>query len=285
MIRILFAIAALAAAVNAAGASPQADLDRAPQIVAAANSWHEGERIPPELRTYYHSPGDMPVPMDTESLMSEITNEALLAALAVDLGADRRCREGALTQGTYYAGPVRFFALIRARLDQQPNASDPWITEVLDRMARRHVVVDALDIRDSDMPAATASKVLDRIDADLKRGISWETVYRKYADEYGYKTGNRTKIGNLGHFVVFPDPAFGTFHYRSLPGEVLFTGQDVPRRLARLAYFEPSHLTPIMEAHVHDVLRLRDQDHKEWVLYQVQEVYEGRTQPPDVQSK
>lgn len=101
MFRIFFATAGRAAAVNAAAGSPQTDWDRAPQIVTAANSWHEGVRIPPELRTYYHSPGDMPVPMDTESLISGITNEALLATLAVDLDADQRCREEALTQGMW----------------------------------------------------------------------------------------------------------------------------------------------------------------------------------------
>lgn len=276
VIRSSLAILGVVVAVSAAATSPQTDWDRAPQIVADANSWHDGLGIPPELLRYYHSPGDMPVPMDTNSLFSQITNEPILATLAVDLGADPRCREEALTQGMYHAGPVRFFALLRVRLDRQPNTADPWLRELRERMARRHVVVDALDIRDHDMPAAMTSKVLDRIEADLKQGTAWDTVYRKYADEYGYQTGNRTKIGNLGHFVVFPDPALGTFHYMERPGEVIFSGADAPLRLSRLAFFEPSHLPPLMAAHVHDVLRLRDPAHKEWVLYQVQEVYEGR---------
>lgn len=40
----------------------------------------------------------MPTPMDSENLISAVTNLQLLAALVVDLGADAECREDSLTQ-------------------------------------------------------------------------------------------------------------------------------------------------------------------------------------------
>jgi hypothetical protein len=63
-------------------------------------------------------------------------------------------------------------------------------------------VVNALFIEDDDMPRETALKVLDRIKRELRDGTGWDVVYRKYADECGYRTSNRTKSGLLGHLVV-----------------------------------------------------------------------------------
>jgi len=265
-----------AAVSGVAGWPEPQDWVRAPATIAAANSWHEGKHLPRELRHYRHAKGDMGGPMDTEALIASVTNDELLATLALDLGSDSECREEALKQGMYRIGPVRFFELLANRLDHRPNSMDPWLIEVQSRLERRHVVVDALDIEDRDMPATEAATVLDRIEADLKRGVNWETAYRQYADEYRYKTGSRTKVGNLGHFVAFQDSALGRAHYEKLPGEIRWLGEELPRRLDRLAYLEPSHVPSLMKAHVGDVLRLRDRDHKEWVLYQVQEVYEGR---------
>ena len=282
MIRSVLILVGLFEGICADAASTQEALDRAPQIVAAANAWHEGQPIPPKLRTWYQSLGDLSTPIDTDDLINQIHNVSLLSALAVDKDADSRCREEAYQQGLYAVGPGRFFSLIVARLGLGSRPENQWLLDLRTRIARRHVVVDALDIRDSDMAAAKVSAVLKRIEADLKRGDPWDKVYKRYSEEFGYRTGNRTQIGNLGHFVVFPDPAIGTGYYEEQPGVIQWHGSPLPPRLGRLEYFEPSHLPNLMKANVHDVLRLRDSVHKEWVLYQVQEVYEGIGRPADV---
>ena len=102
-------------------------------------------------------------------------------------------------------------------------------------MARPHVVVDALFIDYSDMSGDETSRLFDRIAADLKRGQPWLSVYTRYSDEFGYKTSNRTSVGNLGHLVVFPDPKLGHGHYKSIgPHTIQWQGEPLPRHLHEL---------------------------------------------------
>ena len=61
---------------------------RAPIILQPANSWHDGDAIPPELRHYRKSPGDLPDPLDSENLIAKVTNLALLAAIVTDTAVD-----------------------------------------------------------------------------------------------------------------------------------------------------------------------------------------------------
>src|SRR5215467_7031957 len=121
-------------------------------LVSAANAWRAGEPIPVELRRYQESPGDMPVPTDTNSMIGEITNVPLLAALASDPLADPRSRELAYLQGMYVGGPTKFFAVLGPHLDAGKEANNPWLVELQQRVAQRHVVVNALFIEDADMP-------------------------------------------------------------------------------------------------------------------------------------
>jgi hypothetical protein len=105
-----------------------------------------------------------------------------------------------------------------------------WVNEVRDRMSRPHVVADALFIRYEDMSSQQALAVIGRITNDLRRGVPWPKVYKQYSEEFGYKTGNTTKIGVYGHLVVFPDPAApGSGHMSQ--GEVFeWHGTPLPRR-------------------------------------------------------
>jgi hypothetical protein len=217
----------------------------------------------------------MPVPSDSANLIADITNLPLLAALATDLEADPQCREDAFVQGTYLGGPIKFFAVLGRYLSADKDTSDPWIVELRGRVAQPHVVVNALFIEDADMPRDAALKVLDRIERELRSGAGWDTVYRKYADEFGYRTGNRTKIGNAGHFVVYPDPALGRGHFVKIPGGIVWKGEELPRRLSRLAYFDAAHLSSIMHLSPGDVVRLHSSIYSEYDLYQVEEVYPG----------
>jgi hypothetical protein len=249
---------------------------RVPIILQAANSWHEGEPIPTELQRYRQSRGDLPDPTDSASLIAEIENLALLAALSINLSADPQCQEDAFAQGMYAGGPTRFFEIVERDLIEANAWSNPWVSEVRSRIRQPHVVVDALFIRDADMPREQTNRVLDRIERDLRSGGKWKIVYTRYADEFGYKSGNTTKVGNLGHWVIFADPALGHGHFVDLgPDAIQWRGEELPRRLSRLAFFDASHLPAIMRSATGDILRLHSAEYHEYVLYQVQEVYPG----------
>lgn len=273
-----------AAWLLACEASAEDEWSRAPKVLQVANAWHTGNPLPPELRRFRQSEGDLPGPMDSSALISRVDNPSLLATLVVDSGVDLECREDALSRGLEAAGPTRFFNLLRSQIPVAASMnSDPWIREIRDRMSRPHVVVDALFISYNDMPRQKALAVIARITDDLRRRVPWAKVYSQYSEEFGYKTGTRTKIGNLGHLVVFPDPALGSGHYVNIqPGIVQFQGKPLPRRLWRLAYFDPAHVPALLKASAGDVISLASDLYSENVLYQVQEIYAGDAtrQPP-----
>jgi hypothetical protein len=268
------------ALVVVASTSPLDISDRAPKIVAAANAWHTGDPIPAELQRYRASESDLPSPDDTDMLIDRVTNLPLLAALAADLNADLECREDAFIQGTYFAGPNAFFSLLTGDLSGVKASNDPWVVDLRQRIALPHVVVDALSIDDADMSRAAANMVMDRIERELRGGADWTVTYRKYADEFGYRTSNRTSIGNLGHFVVYPDRDLGRGYFvNSGPHAITYKGPEMPRRLARLSFFDAAHLPQLMKSSRGDVIRLHSAIYSQFVLYQVQEVYAGPTSP------
>jgi hypothetical protein len=245
----------------------------APPVIEAANAWRAGEPIPAELRHYRRSPGDMPDSTDSRFLIAQVKNLALLSALSADLGADLECRDDAFVQGEYFAGPSRFFPVLARDLDARKYQPDPWLRELRERIAQPYVVVNALFIEDASMRRETTLKVLSRIEKELRAGSTWDTVYTKYADEFGYRTGNRTKIGNLGHLVIYADPALGQGYFANIPGGVMWRGAEPPRRLSRLAFFDAAHLPPIMRMAVGDVIHLHSSLYSEFILYQAEETY------------
>jgi hypothetical protein len=264
------------ALMDGVSAAQKDDWARAPAVVATANAWREGEPIPAELRRYQKSLGDMPDPDDSDVLISGVTNLTLLAALATDVDADRECREDAFVQGTYVGGPSKFFAVLARDLSALKESNDPWLVELRRLVAQPHVAVNALFIEDTDMPRETALKVLDSIAHELRGGTGWDTVYRKYADEYGYRTSNLTKIGLLGHLVVYPDPALGRGYWVDIGHHAItWKGEELPRKLSRLAFFDAAHLPALMHSSPGDVIWLHSSLYGEFVLYQVEEFYPG----------
>ena len=242
----------------------------------ATNSWREGEMIPSELKHFRESPGDMPESTDSAYLIAGVTNLALLSALVSDISVDFECREDAFAQGMYSGGPTKFFAILANDLKRHAGDSNPWLSDVKNRIAQPHVVVDALSIRDEDMSPLEMKNVLDNIERELRSGANWTTVYEKYSNENGYRTGDITKIGNLGHFVVFQDAALGHGHFVKIaPNAITWKGKELPRRLWRLSHFDSSHLPTILRSEKGDIIRLYSKDYREYVLYQVQELSSG----------
>lgn len=264
------------------------DWTRAPKVLQTANSWRTGEILPPELRRFRESKTKEPNPMDSWDLMVQVNNLPLLAALVIDPGADPECREYALSQGIEFGGPNRFFGLLRPQLSNAaPKNIQPWLKEVRDQMARPHAVVDALFISYKDMSQKEALAVINRMTSDLRRGVTWSEVYRRYSEEFSYppdsKNGDSTKIGLLGPLVVFPDPALGSGHMATVTYSVggsqeevdEWEGTPLPSRLWRLARFDPAHLPTLLKAGVGDVVSLPSELNHEYVLYQVEEIYKG----------
>lgn len=225
--------------------------------------------------------------MDSWDLIAGINNLPLLAALVVDPGADPECREDALSRGVEVGGPNRFFGLLRPQLSPTASKSfQPWIKELRDRMARPHSVVNALIIPYQAMSQKEALAVIARITSDLRRGAAWSEVYKRYSEEFSYppsKNGDSTKIGLLGRLVVFPDPGLGSGHLASVTvssgGSQVevdqWKGKPLPTRLWGMSRFDPAHLPTLLKANVGDVVSLPSELNHEYVLYQVEEIYQG----------
>src|SRR5258708_19243383 len=187
--------------------------DGSVRILQTAASWRTGDPLPQELRRFRHYGADISTTLDSDSLIAQVKNPALLAALVVDSGTDPECREDALSRGLEVDGPKQFFDLLRTQLSAAAAKDiQPWINEVRQRMSRPHVVVDALFIEDRDMPRQQALTVIKRVTNDLRTGVPWSKVYERYSEEFNYPpkpAGSRTKIGLLGHLVISPDPLLG----------------------------------------------------------------------------
>ena len=259
--------------------------DGSERILQRADSWRTGDPLPQELRRFRHYGADIPTTLDSDSLIAQVKNPALLAALVVDSGTDLGCREDALSRGLEVDGPKQFFDLLRTQLSAAAAKDiQPWINEVRQRMSQPHVVVDALFIEDRDMPRQQALTVIKRVTNDLRTGVPWSKVYERYSEEFNDPSkpdGSRTKIGLLGHLVIFPDPLLGKGYMANITPRnstyevVQWQGPPPPRRLWSLDYFDSAHLPALLKANVGDVLSLRSKLYREYVLYQVQEVYEG----------
>ena len=75
---------------------------------------------------------------------------------------------------------------------------------------------------------------------------------------------------------MYPDPALGRGYWVNIgPHTITWKGEELPRRLSRLAYFDASHLPSMMHSSPGDVIRLHSSTYSEFDLYQVEEVYPG----------
>jgi hypothetical protein len=129
------------------------------------------------------------------------------------------------------------------------------------------------------MAPDAAKKVLNQIAAELRTGKAWHSVYQKFADTYEYPwqetqsdgtiaKGTRTKLGNLGDFVL---PANGN-----------------PLFSSRASWMPKGHLKKLFQAKAGDILILFDKEDmsihgdlsqketgKRLVLHKIREVYNG----------
>jgi hypothetical protein len=267
----------------AVGASAADDYKEATDIEHVGNSWREGDPIPSKLLEYRESwdGSCFPNPRGTETLFGSITNYALLWRIVLLPSADLRVFTNAVNHALIVGGPNRFFKDLADALKKQPQLQKTARIKMLEKQSRvRHIVVDSLYISLADMVPTAARTTLDGISRELREGKPWHEVYwnfmEKYETSYEDKTsdgtiikGNRSKIGNLGDFVlpVNRNPMFS------------FREDWMPR----------SHLKKLLAANEGEILVLFDiedlsrfpdlaasQTGERYVLHRVREVYGGR---------
>jgi len=258
------------------------DWENAPNIVKEAQEWRERDPIPEGLARFQVTGGCFGSPTDTGQLLSQIENLPLLVRLVLDPDVDEEVSEEAYQYGLYRAGPNRFFRLLQSRWPRREEPpTSPRYVEIRRLMGLRHVVVDGLDSRHEDMSVEEANAVMDRIERELRRGAPWKQTLENFADEFGYRTGNTTKVGNLGDFVVFDDEATKLERHQIREDDaIVFKGEILPRRMSRLSFMPMAHIAPLLNARKGDVIRLDDPDMRALDLYQVREVYEGVSTVP-----
>ncbi len=268
---IVFAILLATATAIPATAGDAAGPSSAREI---ARVWHPGQPIPQGLREHRTSLGCFPDPEDSSLLIADLENVPLLLALVLDPQSDALVHEDALARALALVGPNRFFAAIAPQLATVSPRLSEWAAELRTRMQRRHVVVDGLFVDFEDMPREAAQGLFDRIEAELRHGTPWPAVYQKYSALYEDSTG-RTKVGNLGDFVLFPDPGLSiVFNMTRYDGYVSAEGTPRPRRLSHFAQVHSSHIPVLLRAQQGAVVRRPNPSLRCYVLYRVREVYE-----------
>jgi hypothetical protein len=251
MLRLVFA-AAIAIAIAAfvfAEENP---------VIAQANAWTHDQPIPAELLAFRDSDGCLPEPTDTYIVFDGITNYDLLRAIILQRG-DERVFGCAVKRALLLVGPTRFFHDIR-----QVYAAMPRLLSQPGRSALPHVLVDGLFIDDRDMPPDDADAVFARIAADLRAGVAFDAVQKKYWDAYEYAytetlsdgskvTLHRTRVGNYGDFVI--------------------SERDHTARPFRSADLPEQHVRPLLSGRTGDIIILRDETEHRSILYRVRDAY------------
>ena len=257
MLRLVFAVAisvAIAAFVFA---------EENP-VIAQANAWTHDQPIPVELLAFRDSDGCFPEPTDTYIVFDGITNYDLLRAIILQRG-DERVFECAVKRALLLVGPTRFFHDIREVYAAMPQLlSQPRHRAVHARSTLAHVLVDGLFIDDGDMPRDGADAVFARIAADLRAGVAFDAVQKKYWDAYEYAyteilsdgskvTLHRTRVGNYGDFVI--------------------SERDHSARPFRSADLPEQHVRPLLSGRTGDIIILRDETEHRSILYRVRDAY------------
>jgi hypothetical protein len=124
--------------------------------------------------------------------------------------------------------------------------------------------VDGLFIDDRDMPRAEAGAVFAHISSDLRAGLPFNKVQKKYGNAYEYAfseklsdgskvTLHRTRIGNYGDYLI--------------------SEREHPARPFRDFDLPNAHVRPLLSGHTNDIIILRDEPNHRNILYRVRDAY------------
>jgi len=258
------------------------DYTEAAEIERVGNAWKTGEPVPLKLLEYHTSRDGscFPSPRGTEMLFGTITNYALLREIVLLPQVDSRVFSNAVINAVVTAGPNRFFSDFSEAVKKRPELEQSAKIKMLERQSKvRHIAVDSLYITFADMAPDAARKVLGEISVELREGKPWHDVYWKYMEKYEspYEDkaldgtiirGTRSKIGNLGDFVLAANhnPLFS------------FRQDWMPKK----------HVEKLFAAKAGDIVILSDKEDlsnfpsrsetqtgQRFVLHRVREVYSG----------
>ena len=257
--------------------------ERSVELCKEANAWKKGQPIPTEIleyRTSHQEGSCFPDPTGTESIFYQITNYPALKEILFSKNTDARVFTNAANNAMRIAGPTQFFKDVLSQLNEDTALLKMERFRTLKIQSKiRHIVVDSLYISYADMPAKQIIPVLDQIEVELKSGMTWSSVYKKWADKfetpYEYKVndgrsviGHRTKIGNLGDFIL-PENRDELFSFRE-------------------SWMPKEHLPKLMSAKANEILILFDKEDltnypdlakkesgERYILYRIREIWAG----------
>jgi hypothetical protein len=232
------------------------------RLVAEANQWKQGDRIPPhmlELREPDEDGHCLGLVTDTQDVFERVTNYTLFLELIPR--ANERLLEYAAERAVLLAGPSRFYADLLKLYAARPDLIQrPEHREFRRRTTVSNAWVVGLFIRHKDMAEEERKSVLAGIAKELNRGESWDAVYDRHFRRYEYveteginKGSTLTKIGNYGDFVISPSRRSGR-----------------PFRSTEVA---EDHVAALLAAKKGEVLILDDENEEWTLLYQVLESY------------
>jgi hypothetical protein len=205
----------------------------------------------------------------------------LLKEITFKTNIDNRIFTNAVNQALVIAGPSRFFQDVINAVKAKPDFLH--VKRIKDLQAQsqvKHVAVDSLYISYADMPEKEIKQTLASIENELRHGGSWAEVYKKWSEKLEYPwleklddgkvlKGTRTKLGNLGDFVI-PQNNNKLFWYRE-------------------NWMPKAHIGPLFSVKQGDVLVLFDKEDlssfptlaeketgERLVLYQVRKVWPAR---------
>lgn len=237
------------------------------ELVKRANAWKPGEPVLSELLVFRESSDCVASPTETAPLLENITNYELLQEILLS-PCDERVFAAVVARALLLVGPNRLFEDVRERYLARPELlSEPRHRKLKARFNLPHVVVDGLCIADSDMARDAADAVFAQITADLKAGMAFDAVQKKYweAHEYSYLetlsdgtqvTLYRTRVGYYGDFVI-SEQSRDAYPFRFA---------EVPKE----------HVRPLLSRRAGDIVVLRDEAEHRSILYRVREVYSPR---------
>lgn len=245
-------------------------------LLRQADAWKKGTPVPAGLLEYRDATQDggcFHIDDDTVPLFSEIDNYPLLLELIFFPNVDSRIFDCALLRALHLAGPTRFFSNVKARHRLSPGLARDDRQKNLARASElKHVVAEGIFIRKDAMSAAKADCAFAEVMEDLKRGDSWEAIFKKY-------------VCDCSRTVSFPSP----FMPKSAPepekhkafvsscmgnyGDFILSRENTSDRPLRRADVHEEHMYPLLQAKAGDLLLLDDNAGERRILYHVREVY------------
>lgn len=266
MKRTIYILHILSVAAITVAIAATASADDNP-LLTQANTWTPGQPIPAELLTFRDQEDCISDGTDSPALFSDITNYDLLRAI-ISHPCDEQLFECAVKHALLLVGPTRFFRDVKETYAAMPQLlSHSRHRTLRDRAEFRHVLVEAIDIRDRDMSRPEAEGVFSEMAADLRSRDTFEAVRKKYQDAYEYA---ETDVLSDGFLALMHPTRVGNY------GDFVVSEADHTARPLRAADLPSPHVRLLLQGHIGDIIILRDESEHRSILYQVRDAYMPR---------